>query len=145
MRDSWNAVFFVFDADAPPDVWLLSSKVELRIEKLAQAIGALCEDLIGVPVGLGHYGGDGNDVIVRNEIVEEIAHGIHKNHLGLTPAQGFGELFGDEARVEALFVGMTLHTSEPFGKSLGVAMFAARADFCAASDGIPGRVGPLDL
>ena len=84
--DARDAVFLVLDADTPPDVGLFSGKMELRIQKTAEAIGALCKDLIGVPVGLGHDGGDGDDVIVRNEIVEEIAHGVYENHFGLPPA-----------------------------------------------------------
>ena len=64
----------------------MSGKAELRIEKIAEALGAFCEDLISMPVGLGHDGSDGDDVVVRNEIVEEIAHGIYENHFGLPPA-----------------------------------------------------------
>ena len=139
-----DAVFFVFDADAPPDVGLLGCEFQLGIEQGAEAFGALGEDLIGVPVCFGHDGGDVHDVIVGDEIVEEVAHGIDENHFGLAPAERLGEFFGNEARIEALFVGMAFDAAESFGKGFGVAVFAAGADFGAATDRVPGRVGPLD-
>lgn len=40
--DAGDAIFFVLDADTPPDVWLLRGKAQLRIEKNAEALGALC-------------------------------------------------------------------------------------------------------
>jgi len=40
---------------------------------------------------------------------------------------------------------MPLDAAKPFGKRLGIAMLAPRADLDAPADGIPGRVGPLDV
>jgi hypothetical protein len=36
------------------------------------------------------------------------------------------------------------HATKPLRKSSGVAIVATRADLCAARDGIPSRVCPLD-
>jgi len=144
VSDAGNAVFFVFDADAPPDVRLLCREFQFGIEQGAETLGALGQDLIRVPIRFGHDGGDVHDVVVGNEIVEEVAHGIDEDHFGLAPAEGFGEFFGNEARVETLLVGMAFDAAKAFGEGFGVAMFAAGADFGAAADGVPGCVGPFD-
>ena len=40
---------------------------------------------------------------------------------------------------------MALDAAKPLRKRLGVAVLAARADFRAAADGVPGGVRPFDL
>jgi len=57
---------------------------------VGDALGALGEDLKGVPPGGGHDFGDGHDVIVRDLVVEEIAHGVDEDHFGGAPAERFG-------------------------------------------------------
>lgn len=142
--DARDAVFFVFDTDAPPDVRLLGGEFQFGIEQSAEPFRTLGEDLISVPVGFGHDGGDVDDVVVGDETVEEVAHGVDEDHFGLPPAERFGEFFGNEARVEALFVGMALDAAETLGEGFSVAMFAAGTDFGAAADGVPGCVSPFD-
>jgi hypothetical protein len=40
---------------------------------------------------------------------------------------------------------MPFDPTKPLREGFGVAVFAARADFRAAADGVPGRVGPFDV
>ena len=40
---------------------------------------------------------------------------------------------------------MPLNPAKPLSKSFGIAVFAPRADLDAATNGIPGRVGPFDV
>jgi hypothetical protein len=44
-----------------------------------------------------------------------------------------------------LLVGMSLDPAKALGECLGVTVLTARADLCAASDRVPGRVGPFDM
>lgn len=124
---------------------LLSGELQFGIEQGAKAFGTLREDLIGVPVCFGHDLGDVDDITVVDEVMEEVAHGVDENHFGLAPAERFREFFGNEARIEALFVGMAFDAAETLGKSFGVAVFAAGTDFGAAADRIPGCVSPFDF
>jgi len=40
---------------------------------------------------------------------------------------------------------MSLDAAKPLRKRLGIAVLASGADLDAAADGVPGRVGPLDM
>ena len=51
MLDSWQAVFAVFDADAPPDVFLLGGEAQPAAEQVAQSLRPLGQNLKRVPVG----------------------------------------------------------------------------------------------
>ena len=95
--------------------------------------GALGQDLVGVPVGLLHDAADGEDIVKRHVLVEEVAHGVDEDPARLGPEEGLGQLVGDEAEVEALLVGMAGHAAKALGEGLGVAMGAAGADLGAAA------------
>lgn len=84
--DSRDTVFLIFDADTPPDVRLLSRESQFGIEQRAKAFRSFREDLIGMPVRYGHDRCHSDYVIVGNEIVEEVAHGIDEYHFGCAPA-----------------------------------------------------------
>src|SRR5271155_4681655 len=47
--DARETVLSIFDAHSPPNVRLVSRKPQLRIQKLSETLGALREDLIGMP------------------------------------------------------------------------------------------------
>lgn len=68
--DAGEAVFFVFDADAPPDVRQLGGGGEFCLEEVAEAIGTLGEDLVGVPVGGGHDFDAELDVFIGHLLVK---------------------------------------------------------------------------
>ena len=52
----------------------------------------LGQDLKDVPVGLCHDLEHAPDVVVRNLLVEEVAHDVHKDALGPAPAERKGKL-----------------------------------------------------
>jgi len=53
--------------------------------------------------------------------------------------------FRMQYKVESLLKRMPDNTPKPFREPFSVAVLASRADFGAASDGIPRRLRPLDL
>src|ERR1700687_4008041 len=85
------------------------------------------------------------DILVRYGTLEEVAHRIHEDSTMLGPAQRFVELRRYQAEVESLLVRMTMHPPESLGKSLGVAMLAARANLHASPHRVPSGIGPLNL
>jgi hypothetical protein len=98
-----------------------------------------------MPFGRDHHAADCFDISVGNAGLEEIAHRIHKHELWRAPEEGFGQFLRDQTQVEPLLVGMPLHAAKPLRECLGVAMLAAGADFRAAADRVPGRVGPFNV
>ena len=76
--------------------------------------------------------------------MEEITHAVNKNHLGLGPPKGQGELIGMKRYAKAILIATNSHFLETQGQALCVAVLAPRTDLCAASDRIPSGVGPLD-
>src|ERR1017187_5707111 len=77
--DSWDAVLLVLDADAPPDMLCHRCLWDGGGEELLEAVGAFGEDLVGVPVGPEHDGGDGRDVLVGHGVLEEVAHAVDEH------------------------------------------------------------------
>lgn len=143
--DSWDTVLLVLNTDTPPDVWLPSSFAERRTEERSHPVRALGEHLIDMPVGLQHHGSDRCNIGVRNALVKQIAHGIHEDHARRSPAQGFIQLLGDEPKVEPLLERMTGDAAKAFCERFGVTVGTSGANLRAASNGIPGRIRPLDL
>src|SRR5579859_3650152 len=97
-----------------------------------------------MPFGGGHDPCDGDDIFVGDLVMKEVAHRVHEDHLWCTPAERLGQLFGNEPKIETLLVGMALYTAESLGKSLGVAMFAARANLRTATDRVPSCISPFN-
>jgi hypothetical protein len=62
-----------------------------------QAVAALGEHLVGVPVGLHHDLCHGLDVSVRNVLVEQIAHRIDEDHPWSRPPKWIDKLLGHQA------------------------------------------------
>jgi len=50
-----QTVFFVLNGNAPPNVRQPCRKLEIVLEQLLHPFGALCEDLVGVPIGDCHH------------------------------------------------------------------------------------------
>ena len=96
-----------------------------------------------MPVGLDHDLGDRADIGIRHAGVEKIAHGIHENHLARLPPQGFFELLRNQAKIEALLVGVSGYSSKSLGKGFGITMSASGTDFGTAPHRIPGGICPL--
>src|SRR5260370_19260336 len=98
-----------------------------------------------MPIGEKHHPTDRLYVFVRNAFVEQVAHGIDKNHPWLPPTKRFCKFVGDQTQVESKFKGVPLHSAESFCKGLCVAVFTSRTHFGAAPDWIPGSIRPLNL
>jgi hypothetical protein len=98
-----------------------------------------------VPVGQRHHAGHANDELVRHVLVEQVAHRVHEHAAARRPQERVAEFLGHETQVEALLVGVALHTAEAFRERRGVTDFAAGADLRATADGVPRRVGPFDF
>lgn len=98
-----------------------------------------------MPVRLNHDANDILDVGIGDVGLEKIAHAVDENRSGNSPLKRLGKLIRDQPEIEALLIGMALHSTEPFGKGLGITVLAAWADFGAAAKGIPRRVGPFDF
>src|ERR1022692_1911878 len=88
-----------------------------------------------MPVSFHHYVHNGLNVAIWNSLMEQVRHGIYEDSLRTLPAKGLVELFGNESKVEALLVWMSLHSSEPFCKCLRVTVFASGTDLRTAANG----------
>src|ERR1035438_6812332 len=97
-----------------------------------------------MPLGSDHHRRDCFNVLIRNSVVKEVAHGVDEDHFGCLPAQRLGELFRYQAKIEALLVGMAGDAAKTLGEHFGVAVLASGAYFCATAYGVPGCVGPFD-
>src|SRR5271157_1222838 len=145
MLDSRQAMLAVLDTHPPPDVRQFRCIKELRLKQCLHPRRSLGQDLIRVPVGFYHDIDNGGDVLVAHSLVEQVAHRVHEDHSVARPAKWFGELVGNEAKVESLFIGMPCHSTEPLGKGLCVTMSAARTDLGTPTNGVPSGVSPLDF
>ncbi len=97
-----------------------------------QAIRALCEHLVSVPICLNHHACDVLDIFVRDAGMKEIAHAVYKHSAWSGPLEWIAQFFRNESKIEASLIGMTRYTTEAFGERFRIAMFTSRADFSAA-------------
>lgn len=88
LLDPRQAVLFVLDANAPPDVLVLGSKAQSAAEQVAQSPRPLRQHLKRMPVGRCHHATDHFDIVVRNAFVKEVAHRVHEHKLWRAPEQG---------------------------------------------------------
>src|SRR5580658_8991826 len=77
--------------------------------------------------------------------MEEVAHGVHKDHAGFCPAQGFSEFVRDQTEVEPLFVRVAGNSAKAFRECFCIAVFTTWTDFCAAAQWVPRSVCPFDF
>src|SRR6266853_720783 len=134
----------VLDGDAEPHMdWATTRAVALP-KKVAHEGGAFCQDLKRVPRRAFHRIKDAIDEILGNVLVEKVTHGIHEDHARRAPAERLFQPFRTQGQIEASLEWMTWSTTKSFGDPLGIAVIAPGADLRAASDGVPGRVSPLD-
>lgn len=135
----------VLDAHAPPDMGGFRRGPKRALEHRRHAVGPLGEDLVGVPIRRQHHPAHLLDELVRNPVVEQVAHRVDENLLRLRPPDGIAQFLRHEAQVEAELEGMAGHTPETLGEGLRVAVDASWADLRAPAHGIPRRVRPLDF
>jgi hypothetical protein len=77
-------------------------------------------------------------------MVEEVAHGVDKDHSWFLPLQRFRKLLWNKTDVEALFEGVSRDSAKSLSKSLRIAIFAASADLATAAHRVPRCIRPLD-
>jgi hypothetical protein len=140
-----KTVLSVFHAYSPPDVPVIFREPEFGIQEGLQPIGSLGQNLVGVPVSLDHNPDDILYIRIGHIILEQVAHAVHEDGTGARPLKGLDQFLGNEAKIEALPVWMSLNPTKPLSESLCVAVLAAWTDFSATAKGIPSRVGPLDF
>src|SRR5712691_6987657 len=114
-------------------------------KQFPQALGALGEHLIGMPVCKPHRRSHLLDIRKRHAFVEQITHRVDEYHLRLAPAQGFTKLLRNETQIEAFLEGMSFYSAETLGEPFRVAMLTTGTDLRAAANRVPGCVGPLDF
>ncbi len=90
-----------------------------------------------MPVGQRHHFTNLFDVFVRHALMKQVAHRIHKYHAWICPLQRICQSFWGCAEVESQFVRVSFYTPKSFGEGLGIAMLAPRAEFRAATNGVP--------
>src|ERR1700686_3844124 len=98
-----------------------------------------------MPVRPDHHVCDGLDVVIRDSLMKEITHRVHKYHFRCSPTERFAQFVGDKAQIDSLLVRMTVDATKPLSKDFSVAVLASGTDFCAATNGIPRCVCPFDM
>ena len=76
--------------------------------------------------------------------MEEVAHGIDKDHLRLLPRERQAESVVVDGQGEASTVTGLADGFEAAGHAFGIAVGATGADFSATGDRVPSGLGPLD-
>ena len=95
-------MFFVLNGNAPPNVRQPCRKLEIVLEQLLHPFGALCEDLVGVPIGDCHHLEGCDDEPIRNVIVEQIRHAVDDDSLGTGPLKRLKQLPRRETDIKSL-------------------------------------------
>lgn len=135
----------VLDRDAEPDVGGHGRVDITLVDVITHARRAFGEDLEGVPVRCFHGGEHLVHVIEGHALVEQVAHGVDENHARLFPRKRLFETGRSKRQVEPRLERVALHAAKPFREPFRIAVVATRADFRAARDRIPRRVGPFDF
>ena len=79
MLNPWQTVFLVLRAHTPPDVRSSRSHSQASLKQVAHSLRPFCEHLVKMPVRLQHHINHGRNVIVRDFLVKQVAHGIHEH------------------------------------------------------------------
>src|ERR1019366_3054186 len=104
--DSRQTVSLVLDADAPPNMLGGSCESQPSREELCHSPRTLREYLISMPVRLDHHACYCLDVVIRDSLMKEVAHRVHKYHLGCSPTEWFAQFFGNKTQIKSLLVRM---------------------------------------
>jgi len=105
---------------------------------------AFGQHLESVPMRFFHGVENLVDIVGRNVLVEQVAHGVDEDHLRLADRKGLFQAAGPKRKIETRFERVIGHASEAFGKPFGIAVVAAGADLGAARYRVPRHVGPFD-
>jgi len=97
-----------------------------------------------MPVGAPHDVERFDDEFHRHVFVEQIAHGIHENGLGLLPFQRQFQRVLVQGEVKAVGIIRLAHGFEAQRHPLGVAMLARRTNLGATGKRVPRGFRPLN-
>src|SRR5579872_4872571 len=97
-----------------------------------------------MPRGISHDIEYALNVIHRNVLVEQVAHGVYENAPGLTPGQREMEHLWLKSQPETVRIVALTHGLEAARHSLCVAMFASGTNLRAAGYWIPGSISPFN-
>jgi len=110
---------------------------------LEQPTGPLGQYLKTMVRGATHDIKDFQDEFQRDVFVKKVAHGINKDCSGLFPAERYLEQMRMQGNSEAISIVSAAGSFEAKCETFGIAISAAYADFCAACNRVPGRLGPF--
>jgi hypothetical protein len=144
MLYSWHPVALILDAYSPPDIPSVGREFERASKHVFQPLPSLGEHLERVPPRENHYADDPFNIFLGDLVMEQIAHGVDKDHSRLFPLQGLGKLFRNNANIEAFLEGVSCDSAKTLSKAFCIAILAACADFGAAPHRVPRCVGPFD-
>lgn len=84
------------------------------------------------------------NVVLGHIDVEQVAHGIDENPLGLPPSKWPIQHLRLQGQLETISIVVRAHRFEPVSHSPRVAVRTAGAGMVATRHGVPRRLGPLD-
>lgn len=147
-----SAPAILFNTHAEPDVrrqTVLRSELPERqqaLDILAHPPRSFRKHLIDVPGSGVHCREHPIDELERDQLVEEVAHGVDEDVPVMPPMQRLVKAFGVENNVlpGIRFRPWLLAPAVAQTQGLGIAVLAAGRQVRAARDRVPRRVGPLD-
>jgi hypothetical protein len=105
---------------------------------------SLGQDLESMVGSFAHDSEDTLNELYRHLFMEEIAHAVHEDGPGSSPAKGLFQSICPQSQIEPLFVWVPLNTTEAFCKPQGVTVFAAWRHLIAARNRVPSHFRPFD-
>jgi len=97
-----------------------------------------------MPGGPVHHLKSPQDEVQGNLRVEEVAHRVHEDHLGLTPGERLVQDPLMNRQPEPVRIVRLAHRLEPASHPLRIAIPTPRAHLGAPGQRVPGGLGPLD-
>ena len=140
-RDATVRHRLILHAGPEPDI--RPEREPQGLDLVLHSVRPLGQYLVGVLRCVEHRGPHVHQKLVRYILVEEVAHAVDEDTLGLAPVAWGVETVWVKGHVEA--VREPLAASEPLSHCLGVAVVTPRGDLGAARDWVPCGVGPTDL
>jgi len=96
-------------------------------------------------LGAFHHGvEDTLNELKGNVLMEDVTHGVHKDHARLRPSKRRLQEVVMECHRESASIPGHPHRLKTLGESFGITVLAALADLGAPSHRIPGHLGPFN-
>ena len=112
--------------------------------ELDQTMTAFRENLENMPISLRHDLEYGMDIVVRDFLMEEVAHAVDEDALRPAPAERKRHLVGLKCHRKTIPVAGIAHRLKTESQALSVAVLATRADLGTTRHRIPRGIGPLN-